>query len=52
MQRLFGGIGVNDPLQYLNAPIVKDYVDENAFSQYKKDLSQVRLPFENQAPNA
>ena len=41
VQRLFGGIGVNDPLQFLNAPIVKQYVDENAFSQYKKDLSQV-----------
>jgi peptide/nickel transport system substrate-binding protein len=41
VQRLFGGIGVNDPLQFLNAPIVKQYVDENAFSQYKKDLGQV-----------
>jgi peptide/nickel transport system substrate-binding protein len=41
VQRLFGGLGVNDPLQFLNAPIVKKYVDTNAFSQYKKDLSQV-----------
>jgi len=41
VQRLFGGIGVNDPLQFLNAPIVKQYVDENAFSQYKVDKSQV-----------
>jgi peptide/nickel transport system substrate-binding protein len=41
VQRLFGSLGVNQPLQYLNAPIVKDFVDQNAFSQYKKDLSQV-----------
>ncbi len=41
VQRLFGGIGVNEPLQYINAPIVKEFVDEDAFSQYKKDLSQV-----------
>jgi len=41
VQRLFGGIGVNDPLQYINAPIVNSYVDQNAFSQYKRDLSQV-----------
>ena len=44
VQRLFGGIGVNDPLQFLNAPIVKQFVDENAFSQYKKDLSKVDKP--------
>jgi peptide/nickel transport system substrate-binding protein len=41
VQRLFGAIGVNEPLQFLNAPIVSDFVDQNAFSQYKKDLSQV-----------
>jgi peptide/nickel transport system substrate-binding protein len=41
VQRLFGGIGVNEPLQYINAPIVKKFVDEQAFSQYKTDLSQV-----------
>jgi peptide/nickel transport system substrate-binding protein len=41
VQRLFGAIGVNQPLQFLNAPIVSDFVDQNAFSQYKKDLSQV-----------
>ena len=40
VQRLFGGIGVNEPLQFLNAPIVKQYVDENAFSQYKVDKGQ------------
>src|SRR5262249_31859793 len=27
--------------QFLNARIVKQYVDQNAFSQYKKDLGQV-----------
>jgi len=41
VQRLFGGLGVKDPLQFLNAPIVKQYVDQQAFSKYKKDLTQV-----------
>jgi len=39
--RLFGALGVNKPLQFINAPIVHEYNDEQAFSKYKKDLSQV-----------
>ena len=41
VERLFGGLGVHEPLQFLNARVVKQYADENAFAQYKKDLSQV-----------
>lgn len=39
--RLFGGLGVKEPLQFLNARIVKQYADEQAFAKYTKDLKQV-----------
>jgi peptide/nickel transport system substrate-binding protein len=41
VQRLFGGLGVKDPLQFVNAPVVQQYVDPQAFAQYKLDKSQV-----------
>jgi peptide/nickel transport system substrate-binding protein len=41
VNRLFGGLGVDKALNVVNAKIVKQYSDENAFSNYKLDLAQV-----------
>jgi len=41
VERLFGALGVKDPLQFLNAQVVKDTVDQQAFAGYKLDLNQV-----------
>jgi len=38
---LFGGIGVDTALQFLQAPIMSRYADTEAFSGYKKDLDKV-----------
>jgi peptide/nickel transport system substrate-binding protein len=40
VQRLFGAIGVQNPMQTFNANVFKDFADTQAFSQYKKDLGK------------
>ncbi len=41
VKRLFGGLGLEEPLNVANAPLVADYSDVNAFEDYKLDLDQV-----------
>lgn len=41
VERLFGGLGVHDPLQFINAGINKAYEQTDAFAKYVKDLKQV-----------
>ena len=41
VQRLFGGLGLEEPLNMLNAELVADYSDPDAFAMYTKDLDQV-----------
>ncbi len=40
VRRLFGKVGMNRPLQVLNAPIVASFSDTQAFSQYDHDLDK------------
>lgn len=37
VERLFGAVGVEAPMQTLNPPILSKYADTKAFSDYKKD---------------
>ena len=39
--RLFGALGVKEPLNDLNGPIVNKYTDTQAYAKYKLDLAQV-----------
>ncbi len=41
VKRLFGGLGVTEPLQDINAPIVAQFTDSQAYAKYKLDLKQV-----------
>jgi len=41
VERLFGGLDINEASQSLNAPIVGRYSDLEAFSGYTQDLDQV-----------
>jgi peptide/nickel transport system substrate-binding protein len=41
VERLFGALGVNRPLQSLNPPIVSAYSDTTAWSGYTRDLARV-----------
>lgn len=41
VKRLFGDLGVDKAMQTLNVPIVKDWADTEAWSQYKLDLKKV-----------
>lgn len=41
VERLFGALGVKEPLQNLNATILSKYGDEKAFEAYKLDLKKV-----------
>jgi peptide/nickel transport system substrate-binding protein len=41
VERLFGALGINEPMQTLNPPIVSDYADTTAWSQYTLDLDRV-----------
>jgi peptide/nickel transport system substrate-binding protein len=41
VERLFGDVGVDEPLQGFNAPILGDFGDPDAFSIYEQDLDQV-----------
>jgi peptide/nickel transport system substrate-binding protein len=40
VQRLFGALGVKEPLNDVNAPIVSQYTDPQAYAKYKLDLGQ------------
>jgi len=40
VKRLFGGLGVDKALNVVNAKIVKQYSDEEAFADYKLDLNK------------
>ncbi len=41
VDRLFGTLGVKEPMNTINPPIVKDFADPNAWAQYKPDLNKV-----------
>jgi peptide/nickel transport system substrate-binding protein len=41
VQRLFGPVGVKSPMQTLDPPILKQFTDTSAWSQYKLDLRKV-----------
>ncbi len=41
VKRLFGALGVTQPLQDLNGPIVSQFTDAQAYSKYKLDLDKV-----------
>jgi len=41
VNKLFGGLGVNKALQVINAPIVSQFSDNEAFAGYTKDLDKV-----------
>ncbi|MBV8952168.1 MAG: peptide ABC transporter substrate-binding protein [Actinobacteria bacterium] len=41
VQRLFGSLGVKTAMNTLDPPILKQFTDTNAWSQYKLDLSKV-----------
>lgn len=41
VKRLFGALGVNEPLNDINGPIVNQYTDTQAYAKYKLDLSKV-----------
>jgi len=40
VQRLFGSVGVNNPMQTFEENVLKDFGDTTAFAQYKKDLTK------------
>jgi len=41
VNKLFGGLGVTKALQVINAPIVNQFSDNEAFADYTKDLGKV-----------
>lgn len=41
VQRLFGPLGVKNPMNTLDPPILKQFTDTSAWSQYKLDLKKV-----------
>jgi peptide/nickel transport system substrate-binding protein len=41
VERLFGAIGVKDPMQTLDPPVLKQFTDTSAWSQYTLDLKKV-----------
>jgi peptide/nickel transport system substrate-binding protein len=41
VQRLFGPLGVKNPMQTLDPPILRQFTDTSAWSQYKLDLRRV-----------
>jgi peptide/nickel transport system substrate-binding protein len=41
VKQLFGALGVDAPMQTLQAPILAQYADTTAWSNYKKDLDKV-----------
>jgi peptide/nickel transport system substrate-binding protein len=41
VEALFGGLGITDPLQVINAPILSFYTDTEAFAGYEQDLAKV-----------
>jgi peptide/nickel transport system substrate-binding protein len=41
VEALFGGLGITEPLQTINAPILSFYSDTEAFSGYTQDLDKV-----------
>ena len=41
VKRLFGALGVDEPMQTLNPPILAKYADTDAFSEYKPDEAKV-----------
>jgi len=41
VDRLFGPLGVKEPMQTINPTILKDYADPTAWSKYKLDLNMV-----------
>ncbi len=41
VKRLFGGLGLEEPLNVANAPLVAEYSDVDAFAKYEKDLDKV-----------
>lgn len=41
VERLFGGLGVNAPMQTLNPPILSEFADTTAWSGYTRDLDKV-----------
>ena len=46
VERLFGGLGVDKPLNVLNAPIVSPYSNVDAFADYKLDLDKAKTLLE------
>ena len=40
VQRLFGGLGIKDPLQFIDPPVAQQYVDDQAFAQYTQNTSK------------
>jgi ABC-type transport system substrate-binding protein len=41
VDRLFGALGVKEPMNTINPPILRDYADPTAWAQYKLDLNKV-----------
>ncbi len=41
VKKLFGPLGVNEPVNSLNPYILKDYSDQNAFAKYELNLDKV-----------
>jgi len=41
VNRLFGALGVHQPMNTINAPVLKDYADPNAWAQYTPDPGKV-----------
>ena len=41
VEALFGGLGLSEPLNVINAPILSFYTDTQAFADYKLDLDKV-----------
>ena len=46
VKRLFGGIGVDNALNVINAPIVSDYSDTKAFADYTLNLDKAKTLLE------
>jgi peptide/nickel transport system substrate-binding protein len=41
VEALFGGLGITEPLNVINAPILSFYTDTEAFAMYEQDLDKV-----------
>ena len=41
VNRLFGALGVTQPMNTINPPVLKDFADPNAWAQYKPDPNKV-----------